>query len=77
MELFVVVMTHELARRVLEVGEPLAEKIGVVGLEEEGAFQHSSWEHLGQGAENGKKAREQTAASEVLGLLVETAEINN
>lgn len=77
MELFVVVMSHELAHKVSEVSEPLAEKTGIVELEEEGAFQHSSREHLGQEAENVEKAREQTAASEVQGLQVETADINN
>lgn len=70
-ELFVVVMSREQARRVLEVSEPLAEKIGIVELED-GAFQHSSRKHLGQEAENVEKAREQIVAGEVLGLQVET-----
>lgn len=77
-ELFGVVMSRELAHKVLKVSEPLAEKTGIVELEEaEGAFQHSSREHPGQEAENAEKAREQTAVSEVQGLQVETADINN
>lgn len=77
-ELFGVVMSRELARKVLEVSEPLAGKTGIVELEEEeGAFQHSSREHPGQEVENAERAWEQTAVSEVQGLQVETADINN